>query len=86
MFAKGQDIMSEQQEELRELKKFQRFFQKNINSESWEYVAEKLPNAYISIISQIMRAKTPDDINWLVLRTAYYVKDRIEEIKKSRPY
>jgi hypothetical protein len=76
-------MTNEEKQELAEFQKIQKFFSKNINSDKWDYVAEKLPDAHISIISQIMKADDPKKVNWLVLRNAYYVIDRIKELKKG---
>ncbi len=76
-------MTNDEKQELAEFRKNQKFFSKNINSDSWDFVAEKLSDAHISIISQIMKADDPKKVNWLVLRNAYYVIDRIKELKKG---
>ncbi|HBR32856.1 MAG TPA: hypothetical protein DD733_12330 [Clostridiales bacterium] len=76
-------MTSEEKQELSEFRKIQRFFSKNINSDHWDFIAEKLSDAHLSIISQIMKADEPKKVNWLVLRNAYYVIDRIKELKKG---
>lgn len=76
-------MTSDERQELAEFKKIQKFFSKNINSDIWDYVAERLPDAHISIISQIMKVDDPKKVNWLVLRNAYYVMDQIKELKKG---
>lgn len=70
------------QEVLLEFKRMQSFFNRNINSDYWDIIVEKLTSTQIFIISSIMKADTPNEINWLMIREGYYIMDIIRKMKK----
>lgn len=75
--------MAYDKEDLKELRRLQSYFKRQIASDCWDSIAERLGDTYIDIIAMVNTASTPDDINYLAFRSAYYVKDRISDLRKK---
>ena len=75
--------MAYDKEDLKELRRLQSYFKRQIASEYWDSIAECLSDTYMDIITMVNTASTPDDINYLVFRNAYYVKDRVSDLRKK---
>ena len=66
-----------------EVKYYQSRFQKWINSDKWEFIAEKLSETSMNIIKQVMNAEKDGDWSWIVWHQCDNVLDRIRKIAKQ---
>ncbi len=58
-------------------------FKRWIESNKWDSIAERLSDAFIEIITQVMNAKKDGDCSWIIWENCDYVLDRIRSISKE---
>lgn len=68
---------------IEECKFYQPRFKRWIQSEKWDFIAERLPDVSMSIIIQVMNAKRDGDCSWIVWKNCDYVLDNIRKIAKE---
>lgn len=68
---------------IEECKFYQPRFKRWIQSEKWDFIAERLSDASMSIIIQVMNAKKDGDCSWIVWKNCDYVLDNIRKIAKE---
>ena len=66
-----------------EVKYYQPRFQRWINSDKWEFIAEKLSETSMNIIKQVMNAEKDGDCSWIVWHQCDNVLDMIRKIAKQ---
>ena len=66
-----------------EVKYYQPRFRKWINSDKWEFIAEKLSETSMNIIKQVMNVEKDGDCSWIVWHQCDNVLDRIKKIAKQ---
>lgn len=76
-------MTDEEKEELNELRKYQNWFARQINSKDWDLIAERVSELHIDIIGRVMRAEKPSEINYVIWSQLDYIKDRVRNIRKS---
>lgn len=76
-------MMEEERVELKELKKYQNWFSRQINSKSWDAIAERVGDLYINIIERVMNAENPNELNYIIWNQLDFIKDKIKEIRKT---
>lgn len=76
-------MTQEEKDNLKELRKYQNWFKKQINSKDWDSIANRICDLYINIIERVMRAENPDQLNYVIWKQLDYVQENIRKIRKS---
>ena len=66
-----------------EVKYYQPRFSRWIESQKWDNIAEKLSDASMDIITQVMSAEKDGDCSWVVWRNCDTVLDNIRKIAEK---
>ncbi len=76
-------MTNEDKEDLKELKKYQKWFERQIQSKDWDSIANRVGDLHMTIITKLMNAQKPNELNYLIWSQLDYVKERIKEIRKT---
>ena len=66
-----------------EIKYYQPRFARWIKSPKWDSIAERLSDASMSIITQVMNAEKDGDCSWVIWKNCDAVLDNIRKIAKN---
>ncbi len=76
-------MIDSENENLKELRKYQKWFGRQIQSKNWDSIANRMSDLHIRIISRVMKAENPNELNYIIWKQLDYVKELIIKIRKS---
>ncbi len=76
-------MTNEEKENLKELKKYQKWFKKQIQSKDWDSIANQVSDLHMNIITRVINTKNPNELNYLIWSQLNFVKDRITKIRNT---
>ncbi len=76
-------MTDEEKENLKELKQYQSWFKRQISSKDWDLISDRMSDLHINIIGRVMRAKSPNELNYVIWKQLEYIKDVIRGKRKS---
>lgn len=69
--------------ENKEVKYYKPRFARWIQSRMWDCIAERLSEAVMNIITQVMNAEKDGDCSWIIWANCDYALDRIRDISRN---
>lgn len=76
-------MTNKEKEDLKELKRYQNWFKRQISSKDWDSISDRISDLHIDIIGRVMRAESPNEINYIIWKQLDYIKDVIRRKKKA---